>query len=721
MNLNTPAYTPQPSMQMPLAGMEEPLYPPPILNDLGQESLQVHSPLDRWSFREYGKMADQLDQMEQAKLIDHIIDISYRDCKSWGPRNDRMLASQAFWEIGTRYSAQKEEMNAGHTDSDGRPQVSEIVELNDGYLTVDKITSMVAGAKWATEVHPKAVGYEDAAQLIEDLLVWAEEKLSKKYGMTLHGPMIRDEVHYATLRGWITGLLIPNPKDPYLPWTYLLEDPLFVYPRFSGDELIRVIHKYSVTVLEAQAEYDQAFEFLLEKEDDDEVEIISYYDQVYCMTLLSEGSGTQSVYRSVGNTYTDRVVLKPLTRHGYTDLQGKAINPWIIVTPRGSPTRKFSEPGATTDREAAVALIGLDVLYPIKDLIVQLEKFVAMAATEMAKGVNPPRIIWYDGVNKPETLDVGEGAENFMIMGSQDAKIIESTAMKPDAQPWLNLITERLQKGSVPSVLFGSTGFSLAGYAISLLSQQAQDVVQPLLEGVKLYREIRQQRMLEMYANIGHTFAGPLSISSTDPETGIRYSSAKTVNPAIIFANGATVHVTYDEVTPRDSGPMLASAISGYTSGVLPLYDAMHDWVGLKDTRQAMTRLAEGLNFKDPMVLKHMARAAGKKSGSTLLRNAVIAAEQDEMMQMMMTQQQAAMGQPIPGQEPATGGNVSGGVQPTNTQVNVEASPPSNINPITAASNQLNQVSAGLNVANGGTPPAPDTEASILQFIQALT
>ena len=278
----------------------------------------------------------------------------------------------------------------------------------------------------------------------------------------------------------------------------------------------------------------------------------------------------------------------------------------------------------------------------------------------------------------------------------------------------------------MPSVLFGSTGFSLAGYAIHLLSQQAQDVVQPLLEGVKLYREIRQQRMLEMYANIGHTFAGPLSIASTDPETGIRYSSAKTVHPAMIFANGSNVTVSYDEVTPRDSGPMLASAISGYQSGILPLYDALHDWVGLKDTRQAMIRLAEGLNFKDPMVLKHMAREAGKKSGSTLLRNAVVAAEQEEIMQQMIMRQQAMMaaqeGQPTPGQEPATGGNVSGGDQPTNTQVNVEGNPPSNINPITAASNQLNQVSATLNTANGGTPPAPPSpEASILQFIQSLT
>ena len=185
MNLNTPAYGPQPSMQMPLEGMGQDmpqmLQPPPMLNDLGQESLQVISPLDRWAFREYGKMADQLQGPEQAKLLDHIIDISYRDCKSWQPRNDRMMDSQAFWEVGSRYAKEKEMMNRGDTDPDGRPQISEIVELNDGYLTVDKITSMVTGAKWATTIHPKAVGYEDAAQLIEDLLIWAEEKLAQKY------------------------------------------------------------------------------------------------------------------------------------------------------------------------------------------------------------------------------------------------------------------------------------------------------------------------------------------------------------------------------------------------------------------------------------------------------------------------------------------------------------------------------------------------------------
>lgn len=722
MNMNGPAYANPDPMNTLL--QPEPLMPPPLLNDMGYEPVPIVSPLDRWAFREYGKMAFQLIGEERDKLIDHIMDTAYRDCKTWKPRDDRMLASQAFWELGSRYAEERDRMNRGEADPSGRAQASEIVELNDGYLTVDKITSMVAGAKWGVHVHPKAPGYEDGAQLIEDLLTWADEKLAKKYGMTLHGPQIRDEVHYAVLRGWITGLLIPNPKDPYLPWTYLLEDPLFVYPRYSGDELVRVIHKYSVSVLEAQAEYDAAFEFLLEKEDDDEVEIISYYDQVYCMTLLAEGEGAASVYHQTGG-YTDRIVLKPLTVHGYTDLQGKPINPWVIITPRGSPTRKFSSSNATTDREAAVALIGLDVIYPIRDLIVQLEKFVSMAATEMAKGVNPPRIIWYDGVNKPETLDLGEGAENFMIMGAQDAKIIESTAMKPDAEPWLQLISERLQKGSIPGVLFGSAGFSLAGYAINLLSQQAQDVVQPILEGVKLYRELRFERMLEMYANIGYSFAGPLTIASTDPESGIKYASARSVHPAIIYANGCNVDVSFDEVVPRDAGPMLASAIGGYQANLLPLYDALHDWVGIKDTRAAIQRLAEGLNFKDPMVMKHMAREAGQKSGSALVRRAVAASimeeEQMKMMQMMMMQQQAAGGQ-VPGQEPATGGNVSGGNQPTNTQVNVEASPPSNVNPITAAANQMNQVSGAVNVGMGGTPPNPETtrEAGILSFIQGL-
>lgn len=672
------------------AGMALPGYGSPALS--AYPSTQIMSPLDRWSWREKRKPADQLTPEELPELYDFILRTSEALVRSWKPRDDRMLDSQKFWEVGSRYA----EMNKGKGEAKAavdEEQEGETMELNDGYLTVDKITSMGAGANWEMEVPPGKTGLEDVAQDIENMLRWAEDQLDRKYSLSLHGKLIRDEMHFAALRGWITGMIVPNPKDAMLPWTYLLEDPLFVYPRYAGEDLIQVVHKYSTSVLEAQSLYEGAQSYLMEKDDDDQVEVLSYYDPIYKICLLVDAG-----YDPAIPYHTDSVVLQPLTRHGYVDFTGKPINPWIIVTPRGAPTRRFSSMSGSKSHQEAVAYIGLDVLYPIKNIIIQYEKLLAMMLTEVAKGVNPPRVIFFDGFNKPEELDLGVGATNYMVMHSQDAKILESTAMKPDAEPILGVIQDRIQRGSIPSVLYGQAGFAMAGYAINLLTQGAQDVMQPLLSGVQRYRELRFQRMLEMYVNIGWQFAGPLQFGATDPISGRKYASAKFISPEMILANGVRVDVSYDTVTPRDAVPLMQAAIGANQAGILPLYDAMKDYAGIKDPKAAMRRLAEGMNYQDPLVQKHLARKAGMESGNEDLRTAVVAAMWEEQMMMMMQQQMAAQGGEgsAPGAPNAAGGQVGPGL---------EASPPANQDPVTSAANQAANVSAALNVGNGGTPP----------------
>lgn len=666
-------------------------------------STLVTSPLDRYSLKNYGKLADMLSEDELPSLYDYVLRTAEQLKTYWKPRDDRMLDSQSFWEIGTRYAEENYQRNRAAKTVEGQheDQEGETFELNDGYLTADKITSMVSGANWALDVPPARVGLEDVAQDIESMLVWADEQLDRKYSFGLHGTTLRDEVHYAVLRGWITGMVVPNPDDPYLPWTYLLEDPLLVYPRYAGEDLSQVCHCYTMNVLEAQAKYDMAFDFLLEKDDDDEVEVVEYHDQIYRLTLLVDGGMVHGLPYS-----GDRVTLLPLTRHSYVDHQGKPINPWIIVTPRGTPTRRFSN-ASTSSTQEATAYIGLDVLHPIKHIIIAFERLMAMLLTEIAKGVNPPRIMFYDGFNKPEELDIGVGSTNWLILGSQDARIIESTAMKPDANPVLSIIEDRMQKGSVPAVLFGNVGQTLAGYAINLLSQGAQDVVQPLTSGVKRYRELKFQRMLEMYLSIGHTFAGPIAFGATDPSTGIKYASGKYIDPQTIHMNGVKVDVTFDTVTPRDAVPLMTAAVAANQAGILPLYDAMKDYAGIKDPKAAMRRLAEGMNYNDPRVQKHLARKAGLQSGNKDLQEAVLAAIYEE--QMMMMQAMAAQGMGGEGGGPNSEGSPKGppSLPGGEEGPGSEASPPASINPITAATQQANNVSAAMNVRNGGSPPNP--------------
>lgn len=671
-----------PGAQQP-PGMTPP--PPPQQPDIPR------SPLDIWSFRKFGKLADQLPPEDMDELITHVADSADEDVEFWAARNTRFMDSQKYWEIGTRYGQHDTPGRAVVVDEESnRPTgETEILELNDGYLIVDKITSMVAGASWGLDVPPKSPEFDDVAQNIEDWLRWMDRELESQHVSALNAASLRDEIHYAALRGWITGMILPNPENPRIPLKYVLEDPLFVFPRYSGDKLIRVVRRYSLTALEAQGAFPMAFEFLLDFDEDEELEVTEYFDDIYRMAILSEGGKVSGLAR--------KAVLQKLTRHGYKKIDGAPMNPWIIVAPRGTPSRRVGDTRNKDDRKKAAAFIGLDVLHPVKHIIDALERFASMQMTEVAKGVDPPKVVYYDGSNKPEVLDLGIGGENYLVLGQEKVEILNTTSMKPDGAALITLLNDRLQKGGIPGVLYGQSGFALAGYAINLLSQGAQDVVRPLLDGIKAYREQKYRRMLEMYVGVAAEFAGPLTFGAPDRISEQMYTGAKTITPQEIVANGVYVEVNFDELMPRDLPGIVAAVVSANQAGMMPLYDAMKR-IGVKDPKQAMQRLGEGLNFQDPLIQKHLARIAGSKSGSVLLQQAIQAAQIEEqqmmMMQQMMQQQQMA----------AKGGGGAG----------LEESPPANQNPITAATQQLNNAGAALNVGNGASPPAGDLTSFLM-------
>ena len=681
--------------QAMIPGMQGPIQTTP-------EVSPIISPLDMWSYKKFGVTADRLQGDDLESLIDHMIENADDDEDYWEPRNDRFMDSQKYWEVGSRYGEDRKNGISTPTVQVGENVVDEVgvsesIELNDGYLTVDKITSMISGAAWGIDVPPKDTTYDDKAQDIEDFLRWMESEFEVKHASGLGATIIHDEVQYAALRGWICGIITPDPKNTHCPVKYVLEDPMVVFPRYSGDEMVRVERRYTISALEAQVSFPSAFEFLLDYKEDDQLEVTEYYDKIYRLSVLSNGGSAKR------SSAQGRVIIQPLSKHGYIDINGYPINPWIIITPRGSPTRHFSSKNITADKKKVAAYIGLDVLYPIKGLIDHMEKLASMQMTEVAKGVNPPHVVFMDGVNPPARIDMSIGAENYLVYQQQDIKILETSSMKPDAQPLLTLLTDRLQKGSIPGVLYGQSTGALAGYAISLLTQQAQDVVRPILDGVKLYREMRFRRMLEMYVVHGSQFSGALPFAATSPTNDQMYTGMKTIDPATIRENGVHVVVSYDEVLPRDMGAMVASAVSANQAGMLPLYDAMK-MIGIKDVKQAMQRLAEGLNYQDPLVQKWLARLAGSLSGNELLKQATMMAHIEEqqimMMQQQMAEQEAAM--------KSQGGGKHGAAP-------MEESPPSRENPITAATNQMNNAGASMNVGNGATPPNP--EASILQFL----
>ena len=673
------------------------------------------SPLDHWALRAYNRTADQLmNPSEMDDLIDHVMEVADSDEEYWRPRNMRMLEDQKFWEIGRRYGNRSDTKSFNTPDEEEEFAASEEVELTDGYLTVDKIVAMGSGATWSIEVPPKDTTLTDTAQKIENFVRYMDDELNARHGLALNSTINRDEWHWAALRGWITGMVVPDPTNQRVPIDYVLEDPIFVYPRFSRKKLLRVIHRYSISVLEAQDEFPEAMEFLFDSKEDEEIDITIYWDDKYKVTILGDSRQRSS---------RGREVVQPLTMHGYIDMDGEPINPWIIVTPRGTPTRRASSHKGVGfyDREEVVRNIGLGVLHPIKGIIERIEKLVGQLHTEVAKGVNPPHIVYYDGANKPEILDLGIGSENYLIMGQQEYKPIETTAMKPDVQPLIEMYNDRLQRGSIPTVLYGNSPGGISGYAINLLSQGSRDILSPLLEGIKLYRELKFRRILEMYSNVSSQFAGPLNFRYQNPVQDMTYTN-DTITAQDIISNGAYVCVKYDDVLPKDRQALVGVAAQGVNAGILPLYDALKDWVGIKDPRAALVRIAEDVNYKDPEVLNQLKIIAAERSGNALLQEAVTRVQQQRALmaqQQMMAAQNGQQPQPQQGSNP-TSPQGPQGVPSSQVAPNLQANAgtvPSAQAPMNAVLQQQRQVGATQNVANGANPPAP---MDLERLMQAL-
>src|SRR3990167_4467887 len=150
-------------------------------NEMG--GLLPTSPLDMWTLRKLGKFAADVEDADQDELIGHILESADDDVDFWEERNMRFMESQRYWEIGghrkgSLISADTKAQITGMTDS-GSPS-GEVIELNDGYLIVDKITSMVAGAYWGLDVPPATPDLDDTAQDIEDFLRWHDREMESK-------------------------------------------------------------------------------------------------------------------------------------------------------------------------------------------------------------------------------------------------------------------------------------------------------------------------------------------------------------------------------------------------------------------------------------------------------------------------------------------------------------------------------------------------------------
>src|SRR3990167_6096480 len=527
--------------------------------------------LDHWTMQQFeGRLADELEGGELEQLVSHVVEVARRDKKHWAGRDSRMRAEQEMFALAQNHGV------LGHdhqSDDELEAMNAQTVTLNDPFVLSRKMAAMVSGAGITFNMPAMSLSATTAAQAVENYCLWFWEELRHQQMFSGGTDPLRLLAHYAVVRGWICALILPNATNPDFPYTVDLPDPMTCYPRFTnGKGLARMTKQYCMTVLEARYEYPEADAMLQGREDDDEVEIISYYDQVYQINLLT--SGGSSVPN--GASASASMLIGQVYRHEVTDFSGRPVTPWTTIIPNGDLS------GTTGTAAKRTELYGPGCLFAIKGIYSHFCRLVAMSLTQVAKSVDPPMALFYrDGKAVPAEVVLEPGTTNYMLFGDSDIKPLMPTANPQDMQVLWAKFEDQMDRAGLPKTFYGHVLSGISGYTVNLLNAAANDNVQVYGEGVQEIVMLLLRRMLEITLRITSQTTG--NIQYVAPQGFMqRRVAGQSFNPSIIQQTGVSVEVKLGAVTPANKAEIANYVLGLVGAGIIPRYDARVE-LGYKD------------------------------------------------------------------------------------------------------------------------------------------
>lgn len=648
----------------------------------------VISPLDRWSIMTFGKFADELEGNDLYDLTVYTEKLAADDKNFWRDRNHRMEQDQITFELtqppgtlGDELKTKDEQIGGGN----------ELITLPDPFLYTDKIVNMLSGAGISFHMPSTNLANTQASQKVTNYANWWWREFGDRSTYSGGTDPLRMMAHYGCLRGWITTLILPDSQDDEFPYRVEVEDPIYVYPRFSRSKLpIRVTRQYTMTAMEAKSEYPESFELLNDYKDDDLVQIVAYYDSVYHFIIICGREYPQNGKRDL---FT---VSRPV-QHGVKDMYGNPVIPWVIVVPKGNIGGAKAD--SVSGSRNSTSLYGPGILYGMHEMYTEMSRLVSMLLTNVAKATDPPTVTMIaNGAPAPEPLKLEPGSRNFLVMNQQDVKILDTAPNPGNLQPAITIIEDRLNKATLPSVFWGDSGSIQSGYGVGLLSNAAMDILRPYTKGLEAAIRLILRRMLEITYNVTSETHDSLRF---DQHTGILGQTVANVefDPLIISETGSRLDVKFGEVTPQDKAAAASYIIGLVGAGIVSRYTAREE-LGYEDPLLEFDRIALESNLQDPAVQAMIGPIAAIASDEELLKKVLQAKQMvDQMRAMQALPPNGAPGDQVnqngKGQMPNTA--VPTAVQNGNPQ-------PESQNPATQAADAN---AASLMASMGGSQPNP--------------
>lgn len=593
----------------------------------------VISDLDKWAKRKHNLFADELEGGPLRELCEYVHTIARQDKEYWKERDSRMRTDHDTFRLAQVSGSLGKD---NKTEAELTAENAQMVTLPDPYLYVSKITNMIAGAGLQMHMPSSRTSNTQSAQDVENFCQWFWKELSDRQLYSGGTDPLRRLGAHGGLRGWMTILTMPNSEDDEFPYHIEFEDPLYVYPRFSRSTggPIRVTRQYRLSALEARHEYPELV--MLQDEgrypDDQDVSIIGYYDSIYHFIMV-EGR------EQANNQYELETLNRPM-QHGLRDLEGRPQLPWIIVIPLGDLTAPSE--GTTS---TSTALYGPGILYGMHEVYNHINRAASMLLTNVAKSVDPASVTYIRaGSPAPEPIALTPGSRNYLIMDQHEVKLLDTAPNPGNLQPALEILTDRLNKATLPSVFYGESGSVTSGYGVSLLTNAAMDILRPYTRALEAAIRLMMRRVLEITYNVTRETHGSLQITAV---TGVmqRQVSGIEFDPNKIIETGTRLDIKFGEVTPQDKAAAANYVTALVTAGILSRYDARVE-LGFADPLLMFQRQALESLLMDPMIAQQLGPLAAYNTDEELLLKAVQVKQEILNQQRMMEEQARQQGQP---------------------------------------------------------------------------
>lgn len=444
----------------------------------------------------------------------------------WRPRNIRMEDDQELYELV---------LHPDDSEAADEYAVEKLVD-NGPYTLVEKLTQILSGEEPKVSVPSPDPAQEGEAERVEEMLRWWRVEADRRHRRQLNHPLAYDEDKFVVLRGWIASRITLNPDDPEFPWRYRLIDPINVYPQLDGDGLKAVYHIFRDTVDNVVADYPEAETPLRRKLGSGyrprvEVEVISYWDADWHVVFVD----AERIFRSYHN-------------YGFC--------PWVITLAQGAPY------GPTTrNRTEWIRRRGVGALEGLREIYKFYNRLFSALATEVMKGANPPMKIYGDQVTEKQgkQVDTGIGGTTYFDRTrNEDATPVQTGFNPTQFAPFLSMLNEQRNKAGLPEVVWGSGTGNMPGWAISLSTASATDILNPYKRAIELHRETVNYCALKLYAE--HIpDSQPVAMITTDRLTGRRRSQVE-ITASEVKDVGYVSEVRYGRIEGRGERIALINA-----------------------------------------------------------------------------------------------------------------------------------------------------------------